>query len=63
MWNSIYSIIDELINSKDPRREQRIIIGEQRRNTRITLAEMTDIMTVTKKLKTKNKSEQCTYRL
>jgi len=48
MWNSIYSIIDELINSKDPRREQRIIIGEQRRNTRITLAEMTDIMTVTK---------------
>jgi len=34
-------MIDELINSKDPRREKRIINGEQRRNTRTILAEMT----------------------
>ena len=52
MWDSNYAIIDELINSKDPRREKKIITGEQRRNTRIVLAEMTDIMTLTKKLKT-----------
>jgi len=48
MWDSNYAIIDELINSKDPRREKKIITGEQRRNTRIVLAEMTDIMTLTK---------------
>ena len=41
IWNSNYSMIDELINSKDPRREKKIITGEQRRNTRTILAEMT----------------------
>ena len=48
MWDSNYAIIDELINSKDPRMGKRIFTGDQRRNTRIILAEMTDIMTLTK---------------
>jgi len=48
VWNSSYSIIDELINSKDPGMGKRIFTGDQLRNTRIILAEMTDIMTLTK---------------